>query len=102
MESLQVESQTNQAPLPSDGQQAAQGELAKAQGFFDDANHWLDGTLAETVDGFANLGLELVRHLHLGTGIIRRGSGTGGEALAPTGMMTIASGGNIGVDPPSV
>jgi hypothetical protein len=47
MEALEIEGQTDQAPLESFGQFTAQGELAEAQ------LCWLLGTSVRTVDGFA-------------------------------------------------
>src|SRR5712692_77778 len=63
MEALEIEGQTDQAPLASDGQFTAQGELAEAQHLLDDADHRLDGAFACPVDRFAQRGLELVCHL---------------------------------------
>ena len=39
MEALEIESQTDQTPLTSSGLNTSQGELAKAEHLFDDANH---------------------------------------------------------------
>src|SRR5258708_3307860 len=69
MEALEIESQTDQAPLASRRQFPAQGELTEAEHLLDDADHRFDGTFACAVDGFAQGGLELVGHLDLGTGV---------------------------------
>ena len=45
MEALEIEGQTDQAPLESFGQFTAQGELAEAQHLLDDADHRFDGAL---------------------------------------------------------
>ena len=45
MQALQVEAQTDQAPLARCGCQTPQGELPKAQDFFDNANHRFHGAL---------------------------------------------------------
>ena len=42
MEALEIEGQTDQAPLESFGRFTAQGELAEAQHLLDDADHQLD------------------------------------------------------------
>ena len=42
---LEIESQADETPFPSGGGQAAQGELAKTEDFFDDANDRLHGAL---------------------------------------------------------
>src|SRR2546421_10465873 len=52
MQPLQIERQTDQAPLASDGLLAAQRELPEAQHLFDDADHRLDRACARAVDCF--------------------------------------------------
>ena len=56
MEALEIEGQTDQAPLASGGQFTAQGELAEAQHLLDDADHQFDGAFACPVDRFAQRG----------------------------------------------
>jgi hypothetical protein len=46
MEALEIEGQIDQTPLAHGSQFTAQGELAKAQHFFDDPNDWFDGAFA--------------------------------------------------------
>ena len=46
MEALEIESQTDQAPLASRRQFPAQGELTEAEHLLDDANHRFDGAFA--------------------------------------------------------
>ena len=71
MEAFEIESQTDQTPLASRRRCPAQGELAEAQHLFDDPDHRFDGAFACPVDRFAQGGLELVRHFHLGTRVLR-------------------------------
>jgi hypothetical protein len=59
MEALEIERQTDQAPLASGSQDPTQGELAKAKHLLDDADHWFDSTLACAVDLFARAVLSL-------------------------------------------
>jgi hypothetical protein len=61
MQSLQVESQTYQAPLTRHSCQATQRELPEPQRFFDDANHRFNRGLTQPIDGLANLGLKLAQ-----------------------------------------
>jgi len=65
MEALQIESQTDQAPLTGSGQFTAQGKLAEAQHPLDDADHRFDGAFACPIDRFAQGGSEFVGHLDL-------------------------------------
>src|SRR5260370_22979922 len=95
MEALEIESQTDQAPLASGGLNPAQRELAKAEYLFDDANHRFDGAFACPVDRFAQRSSELVGHLDLRTGILRRWIWQGREALLPTWMVRITTRGDI-------
>ena len=98
METLQIEGQTNQAPLTGGCRYPAQRELAEAQDFFDDANDRFDSALAQAVDGFANLGPELVGHLDSWTGILWRRCRLLNKVGLPVPVMGFASRGNIGVD----
>jgi hypothetical protein len=66
MEAFEIECQTDQAPLESFGLNPAQRELAKTQHFLDDPDHRFDGAFVCSVDRFAQRGLELVCHFHLG------------------------------------
>ena len=72
MEALEIEGQTDQAPLARGGQFPTQGELAEAQHLLDDADHRFNGAFARPIDRFAQRGFELVGHLHLGTGVLGR------------------------------
>ena len=98
MHTLQVPGQTHQAPLASGFRQAAQGELAKTEDFFDNANHRFDSAFAQTVDGLADISAEFVSHFLFGVGIFRRGCGLLGEVGLPTLVMRSAPGGDVGVD----
>src|SRR6266705_1496731 len=100
METLEIEGQTDQTPLTSSSLGPAQGELAKAEYLFDDADHRFDGAFACSIDRFAQRRLELVGHLDLGTGLLRWGFGERGEPLLPTGMMRITTRGDVGLDAP--
>src|SRR5258708_13106584 len=75
MEALEIERQTDQAPLASGRQDSTQRELAEAQHLLDDADYRFDGTLACAIDRFAQRCSELVRHLDLSTGALGRRSG---------------------------
>ena len=70
MEALEIESETNQAPLASRRSDPSQGELAEAENLFDDPDDRFDGAFACSVDRFAQGGLELVRHFYLRACII--------------------------------
>src|SRR3989442_402950 len=83
MEALEIESQTDQAPLASRRRYSPQGELAEAEYLFDDPDHWFDRAFACPVDRFAQRSPELVGHLDLRTGILRRRVWQGREALLP-------------------
>ncbi len=72
MEALEIERQTDQTPLACRRLRATQGELAEAQHLLDDPDHRFDGVLACAIDRFAQGGPELVRHLDLGAGVLRR------------------------------
>src|SRR3989442_1006370 len=98
MEALEIERQTDQAPLASRRLYPAQGELAEAEHLFEDANHRFDRTLARPVDRFAQGGLELVGHLDLGTGILRWWIRQRCKPLSPTRMMGITARGDIRLD----
>jgi len=100
MQTLQIEGQAHQTPLACGRRQPPQRKLAEAQDFFDDANDRFHSALAQAVDGFANLGLELVSHLDRETGIFRRGCGQFGKIGFPTSVMRFASSGDVGVKAP--
>src|SRR4029453_5870510 len=95
MQTLQVECDTYQTPFASGGPQATQRELAKAQDVFDNAEHWFDCTFSQAVDCPANVGLEFVGHVALGTGIRWRWYGLLRKVRLPTGMMGYTPGGNV-------
>src|SRR5713226_5083914 len=65
MEALEIESQTDQAPLTSRRRCPTQGELTEAQYLFDDPDHWFDRVFACPINRFAQRGSELVGHLDL-------------------------------------
>src|SRR2546423_11274114 len=98
MQPLQIERHTDQTPLASRGLLAAQRELAKAQHLFDDPDHGLNRAFAQPVNRFADDRLELVGHLdgraRVGCWRVRQYR----KALAPTRMMPIWPGGNVGID----
>ncbi len=52
MEALEIEGQTNQAPLTG-SLDTSQRELAEAEHLLDDADYRFDGAFACAVDGFA-------------------------------------------------
>ena len=96
MHAFEIERQADQAPFSSSRPQAAQRELAEAQDFLDDADHGFDGAFAQTIDGLANLGLQLVSHLFFGTGFFARWFRLFLEEGMPIFMMRLTSGGNVG------
>jgi hypothetical protein len=98
MEALEVEGQTNQAPLACGSQYPAQGELAEAQHLFDDANHRFDCAFAGPIDRFAQRSLELVGHLDQGARVLRRRIEQRCESLLPTGMMGITTRRDVRLD----
>ena len=98
METLEIEGQTDQAPLASGGQFTAQGELAEAQHLLDDADHRFDGAFARPIDRFAQRRLELVGHLDQGARVLGRRIGQRRETLLPTGMMGITARRDRGLD----
>ena len=98
METLEIESQTDQTPLASGRLDPAQGELAEAEHLLDDADHRFNRAFACPVDRFSQGRLELVGHLDLGTRVFSRRIGQRREALLPTGMMGITASGDIGLD----
>ena len=63
MQTFQIESQADQAPLASGGGQAAQGELAEAQDFFDEANYRLYRAFAQPVNVLLFMFVENVKKL---------------------------------------
>src|SRR3989475_3401935 len=99
MEALEIESQTDQAPLASSSLGPTERELAEAQHLLDDADHWFDGAFASPVDGFAQRCLELVGHLDQGARVLRRRISQWRETLLPTRMMGITARGDVGFDP---
>src|SRR5262245_62499724 len=100
MQSLQIERQTDQAPLASSSLLAAQRELPEAQYLFNDADHRLDRAFAQAVDPLPNRTLEFVGHLLLRAGILPWRLWQLGKALPPTWMVWVASGRDIGLDRP--
>ncbi len=98
MKALEIERQTDQAPLASGRQDPSQGELTEAEHLLDDANHRLDGALACAVDRFAQRRPELVGHLDLRAGVLGRRIRQWCEPLLPTGMMGITTRGDVGLD----
>ena len=49
MQTFEIEGQANQTPFTGDSGQAAQGELAKPQDFFDGAEDWLNRAFAQRI-----------------------------------------------------
>src|SRR5712691_9778793 len=98
MEALEIESQADQAPLTSRRRCPTQGELAEAEYLFDDPDHWFDRAFACPINRFAQRSSELVGHLDLRTGILRRRIRQGREALLPAGMMGIPARGDVGLN----
>src|SRR3990172_5294779 len=96
MHALEIEGQTDQTPFARGGKQAAQGELTKAQHFFDEANHRLDGTLSQAIDGLTDLRLKLVRHFDLRAGVLRWRDRPFREQGLPTLMMQFPTCGDVG------
>ena len=90
-----AECQIHQTPFTRSCCQATERELAGAQDFLDDANNRCDGIFAQAIDGFADLCLKLIGHLHHSTGIVSRRFWLLCEILAPTAMMRVTPGGNI-------
>ncbi len=97
MEALEIERQTDQAPLAR-RRDPTQGELAEAEDLFDDADHWFDRAFACPVDGFAQRGPELVGHLDLCAGVLRRRIRQWREPLLPAGMMGITPRRDVGLN----
>ena len=96
---FQIERQADETPFASGRLQAAQGELAKAEDFFDDANHGFHGAFPQAIDCSSDLGLEFVSHLHSGAGLLCRWFRLLLEKGVPIEMMGFASGGDIGLNP---
>ena len=80
---------------PAAAHQAAQGELAKPQDFFDDPDHGFDRTFAQAINRSPDLGLQLVSHLVLWTGIFAGRFRQLVEKAVPILMMGLASRGNV-------
>ena len=93
MQPFQVVSQTNQGPLASGSEQAAQRKLAKAQHFLDDANHGFDRRFTQAIERIPNFGTQLVSHLLFSRSILCQQVGIVQEISTPTLMMGTASGG---------
>src|SRR5512139_3230874 len=95
---LEIEGQTDETPFACGRKQAAQGELAKAEDFFDDANDQLNRTFSQSINCLANLSLELVSHLNDAAlplcGWLRLLL----EKGVPIEMMGFASGGDIRIN----
>src|SRR5260370_42463752 len=87
MEALEIESQTDQAPLARRRRCPTQGELAEAEQLFDDAEHRFDRAFACDVDRLAQRSPELVRHLHLSTGVLRWRVRQRRVVMMPNGMI---------------
>ena len=98
MEALEIEGQTDQAPLARGGQFPAQGELAEAQHLPDDPDHRFNGAFACPIDRFAQSSLELVGHLDQGARVLGRRIGQRRETLLPAGMMGITARRDVGLD----
>lgn len=56
MQSLQVEGEANQSPLPLNLAQPAQGELTKANCLLDDANHGFNRTFSQPIERVTVIG----------------------------------------------
>src|SRR6266536_6638896 len=89
MQTLQIEGQAHQAPFARGSHQATQGELPKAQDFFDDANDGLDRAFPQAIDHLTDLGLKFVSHLDLRTGVCGRGFRLFVKEGLPTLMMRL-------------
>src|SRR6266851_885227 len=98
MKALEIERQTDQAPLARRRRDPTQGELAEAEYFFDDADHWFDRAFACPIDRFAQCGSQLVGHLDLCARLLRRRVRQWRETLLPTGVMGITARGDVGLD----
>src|SRR5260221_491783 len=98
MEALEIECQTDQTPLARRRRDPTQGELAEAEYLLDDTDHRFDRAFACSVDRFAQRGSQLVGHLDLCAGVLRRRVRQWREALLPTGMMGITARGDIGLN----
>src|SRR6266496_5998058 len=99
MEALEIEGQTDQAPLASRRLSTTQRELAETQHLFDNFDDRFDGAFASPIDRFAHRCLELVRHVYLGACVLRRRSKQRCEPLLPAQMMRSTARRNIGFDP---
>src|SRR5713101_9921425 len=95
MEALEIEGQTDQAPLTSGRLDTSQRELAEAEHLLDDADHRFDGAFACAVEGFAQGGPELVGHLHLGTRHFGSRVGQRRAPLLPTPLLGIAASSDV-------
>lgn len=70
METLEVESETDQTPFPRSRLFSPQRKLAEAENFLNNPDDWFDGALACAIDHFAQSRLEFVGHLDLSAGIL--------------------------------
>ncbi len=100
MEALEIEGQADQEPLAGGTRFAPQRELAEAEYLRDDADHGLDRLFARAIDGFAHRRFELVGHLDLRAGVLRRRVGLRREAVPPTLMMGLTPGRDGGLNGP--
>src|SRR5437879_12714033 len=87
MQTKPIEGQTDKPPLVSSSLETTQRAWAKTQDVFDNAQHRFDCTFSQAGDCAANLGLELVSHGDLRTGIRWRECGLVRKIRRPTGMM---------------
>lgn len=97
MQTFQIKSQANQRPFPGRRRQTAQGELAKAQDFLDDANDGFNGRFTQTVNGLADFGTQLVSHLFLEGSVGWRFDGLGKEG-PPAPVVGVTTSGNVRVN----
>ena len=90
VQALAVVGQRDQMPLPGHLALAAQGEAAKAEHRFDDAEDRLDGLLSQLVERTALFAGKLARHglQPIGLGLLRRHLGPGrAKVVAPPAAL---------------
>src|SRR5919199_2708671 len=97
--SLQIEGQADQPPLTRRRLLAPQRELAEAEYFLNEPNHWLDRAFPQSVNRVPYRRAQFVAHLLFRTGITRRRCRRLREIDCPIPVMWLAPRGDVRGDP---